>query len=57
MSSEAYTVIYLAKEILEIVESIGPNKICAIVSDAAAALVAVKKKVTENENYKHIIPA
>jgi hypothetical protein len=44
MSSEAHTAIYLAKEIIEVIESIGPNKICAIVSDVAAALVVAKKK-------------
>ena len=54
MSSNAHIVIYLEKEILKVIESIGPDKIDAIVSDAAAALIAAKKKVFKK--YKHIIP-
>jgi Protein of unknown function (DUF 659) len=54
MSASAHTAIYLEKEIIEVIESIGPDKISAIVSDGATALVAAKKKI--NEKYKHIIP-
>jgi len=53
MSRFSHTADFLEKEILEVIENIGPQKISAIVSDAAAALVLAKKKITEK--YPHII--
>ena len=53
MSRFSHTADFLEKEILEVIENIGPQKIGAIVSDAAATLVLAKKKITEK--YPHII--
>ena len=44
MSRFSHTADFLEKEMLEVIESIGPQKIGAIVSDTAAALVLAKKK-------------
>jgi len=49
MSQFSHTADFLEKEMLEVIESIGPQKIGAIVSDAAAAaLVLAKKKSLKN---------
>lgn len=39
---------------MEIVDSIGPNKISSVVSDNAATMVKAKQLV--NNKYNHIIP-
>jgi len=53
MSLFSHTTDFFENEILEVLENIGTTKISAIVTDAASALVAAKKKIIEK--YPHII--
>jgi replicative superfamily II helicase len=54
LSKETHTSQYIAEKIIEVIESVGPKKFSAVVSDNASSMVKAKKLV--NEKYENIMP-
>ncbi|GBC25662.2 ribonuclease H-like domain-containing protein [Rhizophagus irregularis DAOM 181602=DAOM 197198] len=54
LSKESHTSQYIAKKIIEVIESVGAEKFSAVVSDNASSMVKAKKLV--NEKYENIMP-
>jgi replicative superfamily II helicase len=54
LSKESHTSQYIAEKIIEVIESVGPEKFSAVVSDNASSMVKAKKLV--NEKYENIMP-
>ncbi len=50
LSDESHTGIFLAKEMDEIIEQIGPEKFSAVVSDGGANIQNARKIITEKYN-------
>src|SRR5256714_15449765 len=54
LSKKTHTSQYIAKKIIEVIESVSPKKFSAVVSDNASSMVKAKKLV--NKKYENIMP-
>ena len=54
LSKETHISQYIAEKIIEVIESVGPKKFSAVVSDNASSMVKAKKLV--NKKYENIMP-
>src|SRR5436305_10283909 len=54
LSKEIHTSQYIAKKIIEVIESVGPKKFSAVMSDNASSMVKAKKLI--NKKYENIMP-
>src|SRR5256886_9789974 len=54
LSKKTHTNQYIAKKIIEVIESVGPKKFSAVMSDNASSIIKAKKLI--NEKYENIMP-